>query len=480
MSAALLDTALARASANNAADDLSLSQRLAAFVAGVADEAIPAKVVQRAKRHLLDTLGAALGGASAAEPRSARAVTAIDGPGRAPVWGTRDTLSPRNAAFVNGVAAHALELDDSGGCDHSGAVVLPAAFAALSCTPRPVSGRAFLSAMVLGYDVGRRVLEACGGYSPHNARGWHSTMSCGVFGAAAASARVFGLDAARTGAALGHAGSFSGGLWGFIHDASQTKRMHTGRAAEGGLLAALLAQHDVSGPTQVFADVWGGFFNAFAPDTHDRAALLHELGDTWKLMRCSIKPHASCRSAHAAVDAMLALIGERPYDPQRVRGVHVRLSEFVGRMCGGRDLRNLASSQMSLPYALAAVLVHGHAGIDAYAEAARRDPRIAAMLECITLETDPAMSDLDEPVITLDLDGEPPRSRQVLTPLGDPLNPLPDADLLSKYRSLATLALEPARADALAEAILDLDNLADARTLLAWLPGDADARPLLR
>lgn len=462
------------------ARDLSLSEQLAAFVADVPDEALPAAVVHKAKRHVLDTLGASLAGAAASASRSARAVMSGEGPGVAQVWGTRQSLGPRSAAFVNGVAAHALELDDSGGCDHSGAVVLPAAFAALACSPRPVSGREFLAAVVLGYDVGRRVLEACGGYSPHNARGWHSTMTCGVFGAAAASARLLGLDAAQTGAAFGHAGSFSGGLWGFIHDASQTKRMHTGRAAEGGLLAALLARENVSGPTQVFADVWGGFFNAFAPDTQKPEALLHELGDTWKIMRCSIKPHASCRSTHAAVDATLDLLRDVNYDPDRLPSVHVRLSAFVEGMCGGRDLRNLASAQMSLPYAVAAVLVYGHAGIAAYLEAARTDPRMAAMMARITLEVDPAMSDLDEPIVTLTLADEAPRSRQVLTPLGDPRNPLSDTDLLSKYHALAAMALDDTSASALADAVLDLDNLADARMLLAWLGGDADAKPALR
>ena len=462
------------------ARDLSLSEQLAAFVAGVPNDALPAAVVHKAKRHILDTLGASLAGAAAMESRSARAVMSGDGPGVAQLWGTRQSLGPRSAAFVNGVAAHALELDDSGGCDHSGAVVLPAAFAALACSPRPVSGREFLAAVVLGYDAGRRVLEACGGYSPHNARGWHSTMTCGVFGAAAASARLLGLDAAQTGAAFGHAGSFSGGLWGFIHDASQTKRMHTGRAAEGGLLAALLARENVSGPTQVFADVWGGFFNAFAPDTQKPEALLHELGDTWKIMRCSIKPHASCRSTHAAVDATLDLLRDIKCDPDRVSNVHVRLSAFVEGMCGGRDVRNLASSQMSLPYSVASVLVYGHAGIAAYLEAARTDPRIAAMMERIALEVDLTMSDLDEPIVTLTIADAMPRSRQVLTPLGDPRNPLSDADLLSKYYTLAAMALDDTSANALADAVLDLENLADARTLQAWLGGDAEAKPVLR
>lgn len=461
------------------ARDFSLSEHMAAFVADVDNEAIPVAVIHKAKRHILDTMGAALAGAAASESRSALAVMGADGQGNTQVWGTRRSIGARGAAFVNGVAAHALELDDAGGCDHSGAVVLPAVFAALSCTDRPVSGREFLAAVVLGYDVGRRVLEACGGYSPHNGYGWHSTMTCGVFGAAAASARILGLDATQTAAALGHAGSFSGGLWGFIHDASQTKRMHTGRAAEGGLLAALLAREGVSGPTQVFADVWGGFFNAFARDTRATQALLHELGETWKIMRCSIKPHASCRSAHAAVDATLDLLRGAPCDPDRLQGVHVRLSAFVARMCGGRDLRNLASSQMSLPYAIASVLVNGHAGLSAYLETARLDPRMAAVMERITLEVDPSMSDLDEPVITLTKRGEAPRSQQVLTPLGDPLNPLADADLLAKYRSLAGIVLDDASTNALAHAVLELEKIADARTLLAWLSGEADARPVL-
>jgi 2-methylcitrate dehydratase PrpD len=462
------------------ARDLSLSEHLAAFVASVKGDAIPVAVVDKTKRHILDTMGAALAGAAASESRSAVAVMSADGDGDTAVWGTRRSLGARSAAFVNGVAAHALELDDAGGCDHSGAVVMPAVFAALGCTSRRVSGREFLAAVVLGYDVGRRVLEACGGYSPHNGYGWHSTMTCGVFGAAAASARILGLDAAQTAAAFGHAGSFSGGLWGFIHDASQTKRMHTGRAAEGGLLAALLAREGVSGPTQVFADKWGGFFNAFARDTREPQALLHELGENWKIMRCSIKPHASCRSAHAAVDATLDLIHSKPFDIDALKGVHVRLSAFVANMCGGRDLRVLASSQMSLPYAVASALINGHAALAAYLEAARFEPRMAAAMERITLEVDPSMSDLDEPVVTLTTRDGASSSRQVLTPLGDPRNPLSDAALLEKYRSLATIALDDTSTNALADAILALEDVPDARALLAWLAGDADTQPVLR
>jgi 2-methylcitrate dehydratase PrpD len=458
----------------------TLSQRLAGFVAETSGETLPAAVVHKAKRHILDTLGVSLGGATAVEARSVRALMSLGSKGEIRAWGTSQSFNARDAAFVNGVAAHALELDDAGGCDHSGAVVLPAAFAALACTDRAVSGREFLTAVVLGYDVGRRVLEACGGYSPHNNYGWHSTMTCGAFGAAAASARLLGLDAIQTAAALGHAGSFSGGLWGFIHDASQTKRMHTGRAAEGGLLAALLARQGVSGPTQIFEDVWGGFFNAFARETQQPEALLADIGVVWKLMRCSIKPHAACRSTHAAIDATLELLQGRAADLDKLTGVHVSLSAFVNQMCGGRDLNTLASAQMSLPYAIATALVNGQAGIGAYLDAQRHDPRIAAAMRRITLEIDPAMSDLDEPVITLAMSDTEPRSRRVDIPLGDPRNPVSDAALVAKFRALAGMTIPEASVDALETALLDLDTLADVRTLTQWLGGDADARPVVR
>lgn len=443
--------------------------RLAAFVAQTAADALPDDVVAKARRHVLDTLGAALAGTCAAETRSARALTGTVAQGGATLWGTRHAAGARDAAFVNGIAAHALELDDSGGCDHSGAVVLPAVLAALSCAGRPVTGRECVMAIVLGYDVGRRVLEAAGGYAAHNGAGWHSTLSCGVFGAAAASARVLGLDAARTRDALGHAASFAGGLWSFIHDGSQTKRLHAGRAAEGGVLAALLAREGVSGPARVFDDVWGGFFSTFAAQSHAPDALTDGLGTHWKLMRCSIKPHASCRSAHAAVDAALQLANGRTFDAGDIERVVVRASAFVMRMCGGCDLTTLSSAQMSLPYAVAAALAFGDTGIGVYRAAQRSDPRVTALLARIALEVDPALGDLDEPTVILHGTDGRQASCHVPIALGDPRNPLPDAALLAKYRTLAGMAFDRPQVDALGDACLALDRLEDARVMNEWL-----------
>ena len=461
--------------------------RLARFCADVRFDDLPRELVERAKRHILDTLGATLAGSAALEPREAVGMlTAERSAGTAPVWGTAERLGSRDAAFANGVAAHALELDDTGGCDHSGAVVLPAALAVLSApgmsggAAPPASGRDLITAVVLGYEVGRRVLEACGGYPPHNGAGWHSTATCGTFAAAAASSRLLRLDATHTAFALGHAASASGGLWAFIHDASQTKRLHAGRAAEAGLTASLLAARGISGPAQVFDDVWGGFFNAFAPQSRQPEALLAELGSAWKLMRCSIKPYASCRSTHATIDAVLHLMASHPGLAQQVKHIDVRLSSFVAGMCGGRDLSTLSSAQMSLPYAVALAWVFNSAELARYLAPARKDARLLAAMSLVRLHPDAAMPALEEPTVTITSADGQVVSHHVPVALGAPANPLGDAQLRAKFDTLAGVALPRESANRLAGQVMRLEELEDARALLPLLAGQAGLHELVR
>lgn len=407
-------------------------QRLAQFCVDTRFEDLPAALVAQAKRHILDTVGVTLAGAGSDVAEQARQVFDSE-TGHTRVWGTELKVSAAQAAMLNGVAAHALELDDTGGCDHSGAVVLPAVMAAVSMLTKPVSGRELITAVVIGYEVGRRVLEACGGYSAHNGAGWHSTATCGVFGAAAASARILGLDSGQTVSALGIAGSFSGGLWAFIHDGSQSKKLHTGRAAEGGLLAARFAQRGITGPSRLFDDVWGGFLKTLAGVNSQPEALDADLGVVWKLARCSIKPYAACRGTHSAIDALGLLLEQLRVRADQVEDVHVLLCGFLLDMCGGRDVSTLAAAQMSLPYALAARLVHGHCRLEAYDDEQRSDPRITHWMARIHLEVDSQLSEDGEPVVSVrTVDGRR-ANLCVDPPLGAPGNPLSDAALEQKF-----------------------------------------------
>ncbi|MCJ8206748.1 MmgE/PrpD family protein [Pseudomonas sp. RGM2987] len=443
-------------------------ERLAQFCVMTRFEDLPAALVSQAKRHILDTFCAALAGAGSEVARQAQAVFAAE-PGDTPIWGTDRRTGAAQAATLNGIAAHALELDDTGGCDHSGAVVLPAVMAAVSMAGRPVNGREFITAVVIGYEIARRALEACGSYSVHNGAGWHSTATCGVFGAAAASARILGLDTAQTVSALGIAGSFSGGLWAFIHDGSQSKKLHSGRAAEGGLLAARFAQQGITGPSQLFEDVWGGFLKTLAGSTAVPEALDKDLGLVWKLARCSIKPYAACRGTHSAIDALGLLLAELDVGAGQIEDIQVTLCQFLQDMCGGQDVASLAAAQMSLRYALAARLVLGHCRLEAYDDVPRSDRRIAQWVSRIRLEVDPTLSQDGEPIVSVRTQDGRQASLCVDIPLGAPGNPLSDAALEEKFFSLAGRTITQQQAQALLARLQRMETLESTAELHQWL-----------
>jgi len=444
--------------------------RLAEFVATARYDDLPPAMAEKARLHMLDTFGAALAGATSQEAlRTRTALHRTDGPGESQLWGSDMRLSPRNAALVHGIAAHAFELDDTGGCDHSGATVLPAAMAALSLTGGPVDGRRFTLAVALGYDIGRRVMMGFGGYVPHNSAGWHSTGTCGVFAAAAAAATVLECDAKTTANCLGLAASFASGLWCFIHDGAMAKRVHAGRAAESGVLAALLAREGVTGPAHAFEDVWGGFFKTYAHGPITPDAVTHALGRDWLLRDAAIKPYASCRDTHAAVDAIGRVLARESLQPGQIRYVRARLNGFLNDMVGGRDVSTMPAAQMSLPYAVAAQLCFGGAGLSAYAPERRSAPEIAAMLDRIGIEIDETVAASWKSSIIVETDDGRRIEEQTSVQLGAPDNPLPLAQLRAKFDELAGLVLPAEQTRQLTETVLGLDALPDARALLPLL-----------
>ncbi|TDK31301.1 MmgE/PrpD family protein [Rhizobium deserti] len=451
---------------------------LAQFTATLQFEDLPEDVVAKAKIHIADTLGAALAGTRSAEFRIAGAVATAAG--ETPVWGTKRYTSAHDAALLNGVAAHALELDDSGGCDHSGAVVLPAVMAAIGKVARPVSGKQLITAVVAGYDAGRRLLEAAGGYDAHNSLGWHSTATCGTFAAAAGASRLLGLDPLASRDAMTLSTSFSSGLWAFIHDGSQAKKIHAGRASEGGLLATELAAGGMTGPSRVFDDVWGGFFRTFNKDTCQPEKLSEDLGVDFKLRRAVLKPYASCRGAHSAIDALEDMLVETGRTPAQIRSIGLAMSPMLMGMCGARENGALAPTQMSLPYALAARCVHGSAGLESYTQERREDPRIVELMARMTLSVDEGMLPLDEPIVSVEFDDGFRIQRMVPRATGSAERPMPLASVAAKFRALAAMATDDTRADALWSMLTDLDQFDDVAELISRLSGDADNRATFR
>ena len=436
---------------------------------------------------LLDLLGCALAGLDTEEARIARRAARALSPGgganaaigknrrvlrggNASLWGTGEAAHPGTAAMVNGTAAHALELDDFHGVDHSGAVTVPALMAAAD-TGGETDGRRFLEGMAFGYEVGRRLLDGAGGYRRHNATGWHTTGTLGSYAAAAAVAKFLGLDEERTVWALGIGGSFTGGTWAFNQGGAMSKRYHAGVAAQMGLQAAFLAREGFTGPVSVLEAGRGGYFNLYGEGMTPAARGTAEgLGTDFRIGWAGVKVYACCRGIHSALDVALDFRLRHGLRAEDIESVHVLCTPVQKGQLGLGAPRTRIEAQFSLPYSAAVAFLHGEAGYEFFTEKWIGDPEIEALAGKVVLEADDSRSLEEEPVLTVRTrDGRVFTGQQPI-PIGDPANPVPEADIRAKYRTLATRHLAPETVRRLEEAVLALERpgrLSEVRGMLA-------------
>jgi 2-methylcitrate dehydratase PrpD len=438
----------------------SLSEQLAAYWSAARFEDLPAEVVHAAKRLLLDTIAAGVAGGRTAVVDAVAAAMHAGGSGfgETALWGRADTLAAGAAALVNGTAAHALELDDFGGCGHSGAVVMPAVCALAQ--RYPVSGREALLDIVAGYDLAGRVLEGSGGYRPHNERGWHSTGTCGSFGAAAAAAKLLKLPQDAFVHALGIAGTFTGGTWAFLADGALVKRFHPGKAAETGVSAALLAQAGLTGPRYVLDAKWGGFYSTYAPGIATPEQAVAELGSKFHILRSGIKPHACCRTIHSVIDAVLELVC-RPGLSANVQQLIVHGNAQTRLQFERTDVHNLLEAQFSMPYCLAVAAQSGRATLDQFEPLRVADPEVRRLMALTEIRADRVLGPTDYPSLEVVFKDGRRQTRDVPFAKGAPEAPVSDEELVAKASGLLVPVLGKALSGRVADMIFNLERCSD-------------------
>ncbi len=283
----------------------SASQALAEFAVGLSYERIPPEVIERAKDCLIDTVGACVFGAEL--PWSKTVIGYAErnsAPGQCSVLGTGIKLRAPFACLANGATAHAYELDclcePSVGIHPSAALAVPGLAVGQG---RKRAGADVLAAVVAGYEVLYRIGDA----ARHSIEklGFHSPGIVGVFGTAVVVGRLFGLNAQQMANAFGIAGSLSSGLMEFSRTGGMVKRLHLGRSAEGGFLAAVLARDGYTGPAGVFEGKFG-VLNTFCRDA-DPARLTRDLGSDWHVLKTKIKRYACHSTAQIPVTVALQL-----------------------------------------------------------------------------------------------------------------------------------------------------------------------------
>jgi len=464
----------AAVTATGEADALTISKRLSTCWSGMTADHLPPEVSATAKRFILDTLACCVVGArTEAVDAVLRALEAtgqkIQGPAR--LWGRDGTLPADRAALVNATAAHALELDDFGGCGHSGAVVIPSVFAVAEQTG--ASGRDVLLAVVAGYDIAARVLEGAGGYRRHNDLGWHSSGTCGSFGAAAGAAKLMGLDADRFASALGIAGTFTGGIWSFLVDGAMTKRFHPGKAAETGVSAAYLAAAGMTGPHHVLDAPWGGFFSTYAPDIAEPELALAQLGQAFRIQRSGIKPYACCRTIHAPVDSLLLLLEEFSASHEEIAEVIVHGNQQTVLQFDRMRIDALLDAQFSMQYCLAVAALRKNLSLDQFQPLQTTDPQVRRLMQLIRLVPDRILGPTDYAAVEVVLADGRRGEKQVHVAKGHADNPLSAEEVEAKARSLMEPVLGRTATDGAMVLIADLETLPDIRALTSLLvPAD--------
>lgn len=387
----------------------------------------------RAALHVLDWIGCAVIGGTTAPGEVMKAYGRYEPGGSCKAIGVGDVRA-ETAAFVNGAFGNVLEMDDIHRTSvlHPGPVVIPAALATAQAQGTETS--AFLDALIRGYEVVIRIGASVGlGHYKY----FHSTATCGPFGAAAAAGSVLGLSDDQLADALGNAGTLAGGLWQLRNEDVMSKQLHNAHAARSGVVAATLAQRGLTGPRNILEGPQG-FYAAMCPDA-DSAVVMADPTAPWMVYDTSFKPWPACRHAHPTIDAML-LLRDRIAAPEDVERIVVRTYADSVAFCDRPDPQNVVDAKFSLQHVVAVVLGEGKPTLASFEPIVFRRADIAAVRSKVTVEAAQVYSAAFPHHYGAEVEiwgkGGLHEKAVVRDALGDPGNPVGDETVVAKAREL--------------------------------------------
>src|SRR5262245_5667165 len=349
-----------------------ISNALASFIRGCRYDSLPINVRDAAKQCLLDWLGSAMRGALEPPARIYEEVARLEGAHpRATALPSRLKTSVTWAAQINAAASHTVEMDDL----HPSSVLHPAApivSAAVAVGESiEANGKQLIEAIVAGYEIGIRAGEAVG--RSHYAL-WHTTATCGTFGAAAAVALLLDLNEDQIVQTLGSAGTQAAGLWQFLEDGAMSKQLHPAHAAAAGILSAELAKRGFTAAKKIFEGP-KGFLAAMSKDAAPEMLTDGLGGGSYRILTNSFKKHASCRHTHSAIDSTLILRNEKKVRPEAVKTIEVRIYPAGYDLLNGVQPISAWAAKFCLPYTVAAALNRGRVGLSEFDDLAAEDIR---------------------------------------------------------------------------------------------------------
>ena len=430
---------------------------------------LTADVVDRVKYLILDFIGVAARGALSDSSGCVQRfiVNSDNAPDGAVVIGTNLKTSPSYAALANGTAAHSLELDDvvNEASLHPAVAIMPAALAAAQIVG--CSGKELIAAITAGYEVMIKLGVALDP-AVHYAQGFHPTGTCGTMGAAVTAAKILKLSKKEMLNALGIAGSQAAGSMEFLSDGAFTKRLHPGWAAHSGIIAALLARENFTGPGTIIEGRFG-FLHAYSSGSQ-AARVLQNWGDPYEVLRTSIKPHACCRYKQGPIDGILKIVRENNLDASEIEKVTLGILKAGFALVAEPESqktnpKSVVDAQFSMPFGAAVAILNAKATLDEYTMENVNSERVKELMDKISCVKD-AELEKEFPKkwpasVTLQTKDGKTYSTRIDFPKGDPENPLTWDELIDKFRNLIAPVFFEARQNEIIERIRSLEQEED-------------------
>jgi 2-methylcitrate dehydratase PrpD len=450
---------------------MEVTRTLAKFIVSHKARELSEAVRHEGARSLVNWVACAVG-ASRHETvrRTLAALYDLSGPRDATILGRSERVDIFQAALLNGATSHTFDFDDT----HMKTVIHPSgpvASAILALAERkPVSGRDFLHAFILGVEAECRIGLSV--FPNHYDAGWHITATAGVFGAAAAAGRLLKLNEQQMVWALGTAATHACGIRETF--GSMAKPLHPGIAARNGLMSALLAKKNVTSAEQGIEGRRG--FAAILSTKFDPKAITENLGRTWEISANSYKPYACGVVIHPAIDGCIQLRNEHKLKPEAIERIDLRVHPLVLELTGRRTPKSGLEGKFSVYHSCAAAMLLGEGGEAAYSDAIVRNPRIIALRDHVNAVVEAGVQE-DQMHISMTLKDGRVFEKYIEHAAGSVARPMSDADLEAKFHALTKGILPLAQTDKLIGLCWNVGQLKSAADIArAAVPGRRTAK----
>ena len=437
------------------------TKSLAKFAAELEFNKIPENILNYLKLLFLDGVGCCIHGNTLEWTKTLEeVVTNKENINQCSIIGTNKKTTLLNAVLINSTAGHGFESDDihRESILHPNSIVVPVSINVAEKMGN-INGKKFLTSVVAGYEVATRIGSAAG--TELLLRGFHPQGTHGTIAAAITAGKLMDFSTDQMVHAIGIAGSLGAGLMA-AQEGAMVKRLHSGRAAQAGVLAAQLSAKNFTGIQNIVEADYGGFLSSFS-GKNDFNRSIRNLHKEWECMNTGIKPYASVTSIHTALDCLKNIMEKNNISVKNIKNIKAKISHPTYVHCAWNyKNHNITSAQMNIYYGLALIALEGELFVNQFSKDKISNPEILNFMKKITAEVDPKIESLGHEFrhmasIELTTNDNKKFNHTEKYRKGSPENPLTKDQIISKFKSLASYSYDKTQVSKIKEKIENIE-----------------------